>query len=537
MLVSASTIAQAQAPAVKHTAKPVAEFTTAQLSKKQTTIPDNPIAKPTRSMVTRAPSPSQIGMQFLALTPENARAFYRAQPNCNGWVGPTQYILNTNQHIRSFNKTTGLADGVLDVDSGSFMGSPTADTMLIYNRGGQNWIASADLTDFTNATYPEPSVSLAFSDAPIITADTKWTIYHFPSATLVPTGPAGQTFVDSPKLSADNNAVYLSIDVFGGPSLDYIGVTLVVIPQSSFVAGNPFDYTVFSPLFTPTQFPNQIGFAPVANNFDSNPQFGYLIVSPATEVYDTDSYTNYYMYRILDAGTSSPSLYPAFSPTPPFATPISLSCPVYADANNVPHLGNLFGANGLLQAFTALDNMPVVRNHQLYFANVGAVNQAGVGTIAGDRMAILWYQYDLTGGTGVETESTIPTLVQSGVIWDSVNASNPLNYFNPSIMADLNNNVVIIGNVCGANNYIQAFYTTRNASDTLGQLQPLTMLTTNTNEYNYGTLCYTDPNCMRWGDYNSLSPDPSNDLNIWATNQIVSAANLWGILAVQLTPA
>ena len=86
-------------------------------------------------------SPAQnIGTQFMAATISNVGDFYRAQPNCNGAVGPKQYIQITNQNIRSFNKKTGQPDGILNSDSATFFGIPAADTMLTFDRWGQRWI-------------------------------------------------------------------------------------------------------------------------------------------------------------------------------------------------------------------------------------------------------------------------------------------------------------------------------------------------------------------------------------------------------------
>ena len=40
----------------------------------------------------------------------------------SGWVGPQQYIVTTYGIMRSFDKTTGLPDGVLDIDAFNFFG-------------------------------------------------------------------------------------------------------------------------------------------------------------------------------------------------------------------------------------------------------------------------------------------------------------------------------------------------------------------------------------------------------------------------------
>lgn len=483
-------------------------------------------------------SPAQIiSMQFEAANVTNVKGFERAQPNCTGGVGPTQYIMCTNQHIRSFDKTTGLPDGVLDVDAASFLGIGTADVRSIYDRWGKRFVIIGDFVDFNLPVGP--TITMAFSDGPVITPSTVWTTYVFPAEVIIPPSflPAGTGFPDSPQLSSDQNAVYISIDIFSILDGDFHGVSLVVMPQSIFKPAQPFQgYSVFVPLFgISPQFPVGLAFAPTANNFDPNPQFGYMITANIIP-FSTEISNSFEMYRIINPGSSSPSLSPI----------ITLTSPSFAFRQaDIPHKGNLYGANGLLQNITLLDfGTPVIRNHQLFFSMSSPVDITGNANPSGDRTGLFWYQYDLTGdpsgqGNGNETATTVPVLIQSGLIYDSTSITNPLNYWNPAITVDANNNMAIIGNFAGAASYIQAFYTGRKVTDAPGTLRDITVLQTPANNqmYNYGTLCYTDSVCLRWGDYCSINPDPVNDTDMWATSQIVSFANAWGILTTKLIPA
>ncbi len=475
-----------------------------------------------------------IGLQFSPLDVSNG-AFIVQNPSQNGAVGPEQFVLNSIPQVRSFNKFTGQPDGILSVDSGTFLNACNSDTKLTFDRWGQRWFLTGDIIPFGSPSIP--AIVLAWSDGPIITENTKWSAFQFFPSQIPPGG------VDSPLIATDQNAVYISIDTYNFAFTEFLGVSSIVIPQSSFVPGNPFNFTVFSGLFNPTEFP-QVGgldFAPSPNNYDPHPQFGYIVVSSAINAPGYFTYTNYFMLRIIDPGSSSPSLFP--SP----ANPISLAAPIFTDGTLIPHKGNLYGANGLLQNSSNLLNYPGthVRNHQLYFVATGLVDKTGTGTLpqdGGDRNAILWYQYDLTGdptgqGRGIETASTVPVLIQSGAIYDPTDTPTPLNYWNPAIMTDKCGNMVISGNVAGENNFIQAFYTGRKATDKPGMLRDIVLLTNNTKEYNFGTLNYTKPVGQRWGDYSGISPDPCNDRDIWVTSEIVSGQNRWGLLTTKLIPA
>src|SRR4051794_3776945 len=61
-------------------------------------------------------SPQSLSLNFLAATLADS-AF---PPDTMGAAGPTQFIVAINNRIRSFNKNTGVADGVLNVDTDSF---------------------------------------------------------------------------------------------------------------------------------------------------------------------------------------------------------------------------------------------------------------------------------------------------------------------------------------------------------------------------------------------------------------------------------
>ncbi len=508
-------------------------FTTAELQNRKTV---------TSSCTGNGSSAQTIGTQFVAASVPDVSVLFRPQPNCTGYVGPTQYLETSNSNIRTFNKFTGQPDGILDIDSSTFLGGlAIADARCTFDRWGQRWIVlGAYIAIGSNR---ETSIVLAWSDEPIITQQTNWTLRIFTNFEIVGFVESPASFPDSPLIGTDQNAVYINMDILepSGAIFGGFSVTSLVIPQSSFVKGNPFVYTPFYGLFNANNSYGGYGFAPSPNNYDPCPKFGYIVVSTSFTVYPGTLSTDFAMYRIVNPGSNTPSLYPV-----PQALLYFPAIPNYADASFVPHKGNLYGndiatGNGVLQNFTSLDSQGIlVRNHQLYIVIQSQVDSTGSPNINGDRAALVWYQYDLTGdptgqGKGTETESTVPVLIQSGTIFDNA-VSNPKFYWNPQIMTNKNGDLVITGNFAGVNDYIQAFYVGRKASDPLGTLREIVPLTNNTNSYNYGSLLYNNPNAQRWGDYCGICPDPCNDLDIWLTNEIVGNKDLWSILATQLKP-
>lgn len=486
-----------------------------------------------------------IGLNITAATVNDVLDPVVIPPNLNGWVGPKQYILICYGIIRSFDKFTGLPDGVLNLDASSFFGVEVNDPRICYSRYLDRWLFACEDTDL-NTGLPKNLV-FVWSDSGIITAETKWTFHTFANNVVIPQLPTGNIgAIDYNQLMTDANAVYVSFDTFdvttGFPGV-FLGTSLVVIPNSSFQDGNAFNYTVI-PGVLPGPDPEVFGeFTPPANNFDSNPEFGYLLNAQnqgLTGYPSGETYTKLYLYRIINPGSDNASL----------SSEIALDVPTYSDPANAPHKGNLYNSleSGLNVGFLATSfgkiNDPHVRNKQLYACHNIQIDNTGTGTPTGDRVGVRWYQFDLTGdstgqGRNVETATTVPALVQSGTLFDS-SLTNPLFYYIPAIMTNKNNDMVIIATASGQNAYTNAVYAGRKAADDPGTLRDVAYITNNnSNPYNFGPLLNTSDanNGQRWGDLQSVVPDPSNDLDIWATSEWAALNNGWGIQTTQLTPA
>ena len=62
-------------------------------------------------------APQTLGISFTGATLADAGLF---PPDVMGAVGPSQYIVFVNGRLRTFNKTTGIADGIINVDPDVF---------------------------------------------------------------------------------------------------------------------------------------------------------------------------------------------------------------------------------------------------------------------------------------------------------------------------------------------------------------------------------------------------------------------------------
>ena len=99
-------------------------------------FPIDPSTQPVRDPNQDAPqSPQTVSTNFNGGTLFDTLSF---PPDTMGDVGPSQYIMAVNGWIRSFNKTTGTADSVMNVDMDVFFnsvrnGSSTSDPRIRYD--------------------------------------------------------------------------------------------------------------------------------------------------------------------------------------------------------------------------------------------------------------------------------------------------------------------------------------------------------------------------------------------------------------------
>jgi len=477
--------------------------------------------------------PFTEGISFTASSAATATSLSVSPQNLNGWVGKAQYILMSYGAIRSFNKTTGQADGILNVAAADFFGGTVADVRIDYDRFSDRWFMSAQVSKNLFQEGTELDLVLAMSSEGTITNSTKWSLFKVSADRLSPNVPlAAVTPLDYNELATDANAVYICVHVFNEDST--FSTATVVYQTKSLLARKPI-ITIF-----PFLAKNTAQIAP-ADNFDTSVKFGYLVYPfyPPTNPFPTGNQMSF--TRVINPGSAKPTLSSEILVTLP-----EQFCAESTPRVNVPHLGNLYGATlGNLQYQGGGNSVsaPHVRDNQLYIVQAVNVNQNGqCPNAGGDRIGARWYQFDLTGdltgqGKGTETATTVPVLVQSGTLFDTApGPTGQLSYYIPAIMTNKKHDMVIAGTTSSSNTYTDIFYATRSASDPLNTLNPPLRLTNSGNPYNYGALSEAAHGFggQRWGDESSLSPDPSNDLNIWITGEWAPIYNAWGIQAIEL---
>lgn len=508
-----------------------AKFAAHPMSKNFAGLNQRSAKAPLSSSWTSRPAQT-VGFNFTSATVADSPNLNSIPPNLNGWVGEQQYVMVIYQAIRSYNKYTGEPDGILDTEANSFFGFPANDVRLDYDRFYKRWYLAAENVTI-DGDIPDLILAVSGECSGVIKRCTKWDFYRVLRAQVIPDAPL-DGFLDYQQLAVDEKAVYISVDTFDFDE-NFLGNSVVVFEKKSLLAGDPI-VTVFPGLLPNTVLPPLYNeFAPPADNFDKNPQYGY-VVQTSNLAYPGPIYNEFYLYRILNPGSRHPTI----------AGPIVIPVPNYTDPQNIPHLGNLYpGTDGLLQNEGSACVAPHVRDGQLYVCNQTQVNSSGEADVNGDRVGVRWFQFDLSGDpTGrhryKERPDTVPAIVQVGTLYDdNPSTMEPLFYNIPAIMTNKNHDLVIGGTISSAGTYTNVFYAGRKAKDPKGTLRDTVLLTDGQFPYNFGPLAELNSGILlgqRWGDQSSISPDPTNDLDIWLTGEFAAVQNGWGIQSTQLKP-
>lgn len=467
-------------------------------------------------------NPQQLGLNFTGGTLSEVNLF---PPDSMGVVGPTQFIVAINGLIRSFNKTTGVADGVLNADTDVFFNSVrngdfTSDPRIRYDRFSNRWfIIMINVPDDFNNNR----IMLAVSDTSTITPSTVWSFFFFSAG-------AGN-FFDYPTLGIDVNALYIGGQTFPSNyalhhehegeegdddedktrAISNTGQAFVV-QKSSVLGAGPIVVTTFNNLIDV-----QTGDGPYVpqgvDNFDADATVGYFVAV------DNAFFGKLTMRRISDPGG-----------IPTISGNIPLTVPATQFPLLVPHLGNTAGQAGRLDAIDDRLFAAHIRNGHLWTSHNIGVDNSGVSTnsVNRTRNGSRWYEIDVSQPS--------PTLVQAGTLF-AASASNDTNqrfYWIPSVMTSGQGHMALGCSIAGANERINSAVAGRLVNNALGTLQPVTPCTATGASYNPSGDPGDRSGGRRWGDYSYTSLDPSDDMTMWTIQEFCNANNSWAVRITKL---
>jgi hypothetical protein len=496
--------------------------TTETSSKRQRGITSITSVSP-QEVIKASAAPQTISTSFTGATLADTGTF---PPDSMGAVGPSQFVVFVNGRLRTFNKTTGIADGVIDANPDVFFSSvmtPLSGGVTInftrapqvrFDRLTRRWILTIIDVPSTSAVSigDRPNrILVAVSDAAsagTISGGTVWTFY-FVQQNLVGVPDTGE-FLDYPSLGVDNNALYIGGNMFNALTTVFNSTAGFVIRKSSILSGGPIVTTAFRDLidlFTGDGPDSPRG----VDNYDPAANEGYFMGS------DIGLLGRLILLRISDPG-GTPSISPNI-----LITVSTTSTPI-----RVGHLGNTGGVNGNLNAVGDRLFAAHIRNGKLWTAHNIAVTAAGIASSVNlqRRNAVRWYELVVPPIAGA------PTVNQSGTIFDpAATVVAARQYWIPS--------VTVSGQGHAAFGFSTAGLFFRADAATNGRLRTAALGTTGaTALYTASVTAYNPPADpgppRRWGEYSFTSLDPKDDMTMWTIQEFCDAANSYGVRVVKL---
>lgn len=397
-------------------------------------------------------------------------------------VGPTHIIAVDNSRFRIFDKK-GKHIKTINIDywfSSTLGGVNAFDPKVLYDNFAKRWIMVwLHIDNINNKSYflisvSDDSIPLGF-----------WNNWALPS------NVNGSTFSndwgDYEGVGFDTQAIYITANQFGFNS-GFRGSKIRIINKSYLYntapaevvwtdlwdIRDPANYSVRTFNVRPSIF-----FTPNTSNNDY-----YLVVhSP----YQTGTF--FTLYKISNPLTN------------PVMTGVNIPVTQYSAPTQAKQLG---GGTPLIESGdVALRFEPVYKN-----GNIWCVHQVRSGT-GGAYSSVRYLRFNTS---------------TNEVIEDGAMGLDGFWHFYPSLMLDKDNNVAITYSRSGLTEYIGAYFTTRLNSMPPNILTGSKLL--QAGKANYVKTFGSGRN--RWGDYNGIWVDPSDEYNIWMITQYAELpVNTW----------
>lgn len=421
-----------------------------------------------------------VNVQGLANT-DNAtvHGFSVLPPDTNGDVGPNHYVQAVNLLIRIFDKTGAAVTGPTKMSSlftgfgGLCESTDRGDPIVQYDPLANRWL----LTQFAFGGSIVPAEQcVAVSTTP----DPTGTYYRY-------SFPFGALFNDYGKVGVWPDAYYMSFHLFTSSSV-YAGQGAAALDRVKMLTGQPATMILINAGtgvggMTPSDV---VGFtppAPGAKNFFFDPQDA-----------------------AFEGGVDRVDMWGFHAD---FATPANSTFTLDHSIATSAFDGNMcgFSRNCIPQAGTAqgVDALSYRGMNVVAYRNMGT-HESWVGNFTvdtgSDHAAPFWYEMRRTGGA--------PSLFQEGI-----HTPDTVHRWMGSISMDRAGDIALGYSGSLGSIFPDIRYATRVPGDAAGTLQTEVILQA-------GGGSQTS-SAARWGDYSSMSVDPSDDCTFWYTTEYITA--------------
>lgn len=401
--------------------------------------------------------------------PQGSFTVNSAPPDTSGAVGATQYVEVVNSGLAVFDKATkSVVYGPVPTNTlFQSLGGPCAadndgDATVVYDKAAGRWVVSQFAV--TAAPYYECVAVSQTSDA----TGSYW-LYAF---------PYGSAFPDYPKMGVWPDAYYETFNMFNGNTFG--GAKLCAYDRAKMLTGAPATQQCFQ-LST-----SYGGVLPADADGATAPPAG----SPNYLMNFGTSSLNMWKFHVDWANTANTTL----------SSPTSIAVASFATACGG---GTCVPQSGTRQK---LDSLADRLMYRLAYRNFGGFeslvvsHSVKVGTSSKNPYTgVRWYE--------VRSPGTTPVVYQQSTF-----SPDTTYRWMPSVAMDKLGDMAIGYSASSSSIYPAIRYTGRLSSDPLNTLQAEASIIA-------GGGAQSGSNLARWGDYTSMTLDPTDDCTFWFANE------------------
>jgi hypothetical protein len=415
-----------------------------------------------------------IGQGFTG--PSGTFSVNSAPPDPNGAVGPNNYVEVVNESFAIFNKSGTPIYGPVPTNTlwsgfgGGCQSNDDGDATVVYDRAADRWV----FQQFSVSSTPYlDCVAVSTTGDPTGT----YNRYSFQFA----------NFPDYPKLGVWPDAYYMTFNLFSGSTGPFVGPEICALDRTKMLAGQPATQQC------KTLGTNDGGMLPADSDGPTPPPAG--AANPIVE-FGTNNLL-VYKFHVDWTNTANTAL------TGPATIPVAAFSPACGGGTCIPQSGTT----------QQLDSLADRLMYRLDYRNFGDHDSLVVdhSITAGSSVGVRWYELrDVTSATGA------PTLYQQGTY-----APDSSYRWMGSAAMDGNGDIGLGYSVSSSAMHPAIRYTAHATTDPLGVMgQGEGSIIEGTGSQ---TKYLNIQPLSRWGDYSSLSVDPSDDCTFWYTNEYIAS--------------
>jgi len=477
-------------------------------------------------------APAQVAVQivtnftgstyFNGLNSGNSTAI---PPDPNGAIGPKHFVELINGSFTVYDKTHGtnvqrIADwkfwqnaGLSAISSGTGL----ADPRIIYDPVSQRWFAT--MVDFdANAAGLGEDYTLEANDF-LLAVSTNSDPRSFPNSSgsgagswhgfIFQADPDSGAFADFPTMGLDGEGVRISGDMFHGMD-NPVGAALVSIPKADLITNTPTiaNLTWFGVMSHADR--GQV-LQPVTC-FDGTSHGNILAAGDVGS--DGNPHSNLVCFAVTNATGPGAGL----------TDSTNLIVSPYLIPFNVDNIDPPQGWFTVPQP----DNTTTLSGNDARFSSrvyaVGGVIYAVHSTELNGRMAIRWYRISAAN----------QALLEAGTIADT-----DLDLFFPSIAANADGTVIVGCNGSSVNMNVSCYAIAGQTINGVTTFGSLILLQSGVTSYHGDDELLAElldePLLSRWGDYSTLSVDPTDPTRFWSIQMLPPDADNSDVWSTEIT--